>query len=159
MAAFVMFGGVPRMLIPDNCATATDRGSACETLVNKGYERFAEHYGTDVVPARVRKPRDKSAAEGTVNLVEEWIVAPSSEMHLYTLEELNEFCAERAVWLNFRPFTAKDGSREELFEAEEAEQLQPLPLERYEMCKWCCPAVSPTATLPSTTCTAQRLTR
>lgn len=143
MAAFEMFGGVPRMLVPDNCATATDRGSAHETLVNKDYERFAGHYGTAVVPARVRKPRDKSTAEGTVNLVEEWIVAPSSEMRFYTLEEFNEFCAERVAWLNSRPFAAKDGSREELFEAEEAEQLQPLPSERYEMCDWRYPAVSP----------------
>lgn len=143
MAAFEAFGGVPRMLIPDNCATATDRGSAYETLINKDYERFAEHYGTAVVPARVRRPRDKSTAEGAVNLVEEWVVAPSSEMRFYTLEEFNEFCAERAAWLNRRPFAAKDGSREELFEAEEAEQLLPLPLERYEMCRWCYPKVSP----------------
>ena len=42
MAAFEMFGGVPRMLVPDNCATATDRGPAYETLVNKDYGRFAE---------------------------------------------------------------------------------------------------------------------
>ena len=143
MAAFEMFGGVPRMLVPDNCATATDRGSTYETLINKDYERFAEHYGTAVVPARVRRPRDKSTAEGTVNLVEEWIVAPSSEMRFYTLEEFNEFCDERVAWLNSRPFSARDGSRGELFEAEEAEQLQPLPLERYEMCRWCYPVVSP----------------
>lgn len=143
VAAFEAFGGVPRMLIPDNCATATDRGSVHETLVNKDYERLAEHYGTAVVPARVRRPRDKSTAEGTVGLVEEWIVAPSSEMRFYTLEEFNEFCAERVAWLNSRPFSAKDGSREELFEAEEAERLQPLPAERYEMCRWCYPVVSP----------------
>ena len=49
--------------VPDNCATATDRGSTYETLINKDYERFAEHYGTAVVPARVRRPRDKSTAE------------------------------------------------------------------------------------------------
>ena len=54
---------MPRMLVPDNCATATDRGSLYETLLNKDYERFAEHYGCAVVPARVRKPRDKSTAE------------------------------------------------------------------------------------------------
>lgn len=143
MVAFEAFGGVPRMLVPDNCATATDRGSAYETLINKDYERFAEHYGTAAVPARVRRPRDKSTAEGAVNLVEEWVVAPSSEMRFYTLEEFNEFCAERVAWLNRRPFAAKDGSREELFEAEEAEQLLPLPLERYEMCRWCYPKVSP----------------
>ena len=71
------------------------------------------------------------------------VVAPSSEMRFYTLEEFNEFCAERVAWLNGRPLSAKDGSRGELFEAEEAEQPLPLPLERYEMCRWCYPKVSP----------------
>lgn len=143
MSAFEEFGGVPRMLVPDNCATATDRGSLYETLLNKDYERFAEHYGCAVVPARVRKPRDKSTAEGTVDLVEKWVIAPSSEMRFYTLDEFNEFCAQRVGWLNSRPFSAKEGSRSSLFDEEEAGQLMPLPAERYEMCRWCYPKVSP----------------
>lgn len=115
MEAFEAFGGAPRMLIPDNCATATDRGSAYVTLVNKDYDRFAEHYGAAVVPARVRAPRDKSLAESTVNLVEEWVIAPSNELTFYTLAEFNEYCAERVGWLNDRPFSDKEGSRREAF--------------------------------------------
>lgn len=73
MRAFEEFGGVPRMWVPDNAATATDRTAPQVTLVNKEYGRFAEHYGAAVVPARVRKPRDKSVAESCVDLVERWI--------------------------------------------------------------------------------------
>ena len=69
------FGWAPRMLVPDNAATAPDRSSACVTLVNAEYQCFAEHYGAAVVPARVRCPRDKAVAESTVDLVERWIVA------------------------------------------------------------------------------------
>ena len=58
------------MLVPDNAATATDRSSVYVTLVNAEYQRFAEHYGAAVVPARVRRPRDKAVAESTVGLVE-----------------------------------------------------------------------------------------
>ena len=130
------FGGAPRMLVPDNAATATDRSSVYVTVINEEYGRFAEHYGAAVVPARVRRPRDKAVAESTVDLVERWVIAPSAEMTFYTLEEFNDFCLERVRWLNARPFSAKEGSRDSIYEAEERFCMQPLPAERYEMCEW-----------------------
>ena len=142
--AFEEFGGVPRMRVPDNAATATDRTAAPRvTLVNREYERFADHYGAAIVPARVRKPRDKSVAESCVDLVERWIIGPASEMTFYTMEEFNGFCAERTAWLNSRPFSAKDGSRDSVFEEEERMRLMPLPAERYEMCEWRSAKVAP----------------
>jgi transposase len=141
--AFSDFGGVPRMLVPDNCATATDRSAIYVTLVNEEYERFAEHYGAAVVPARVRKPRDKSTSESTVGLVERWVVAPAREMTFYTLEELNEYCLGRVRWLNGRPFSQKDGSRDDVYEAEERPCMQPLPEEPYERCEWRSAKVAP----------------
>ena len=36
---------------------------------------MAEYYGTTIIPARVRKPKDKPTAEGTVNNVSTWITA------------------------------------------------------------------------------------
>ena len=130
------FGGAPRMLVPDNAATATDRSSVYVTLVNAEYQRFAEHYGAAVVPARVRRPRDKAVAESTVDLVERWVVAPANETTFYTLEEFNGFCLERARWPSARPFSAKEGSRDSVYESEERACMQPLPAERYEMCEW-----------------------
>lgn len=142
--AFEAFGGVPRMWVPDNAATATDRTAAPRvTLVNREYERFADHYGAAVVPARVRRPRDKSVAESCVDLVERWIIGPSGEMAFYTIDEFNEYCAEKVAWLNRRPFAAKDGSRESVFDEEERAHLMPLPAERYEMCEWRSAKVSP----------------
>ncbi len=73
------FGGVPRMLVPDNAATATDRSSVYVTLINGEYARFAEHYGAAVVPAKICRPRGKAVAESTVDLVERWIVASANE--------------------------------------------------------------------------------
>lgn len=131
--AFEFFGGVPQMLIPDNCATATNRSAAYVTLVNETYELFAEHYGSAVVPARVRKPRDKSLAEGTVNLVEEWAIAPANEMTFYSLEDLNEFLADRRDWLNARPFSDKEGSRDSDYEEKERAYMLPLPPTRFEV--------------------------
>lgn len=68
--------------------------------------------------------------------MERWIIAPSNEMTFYTLEEFNSFCLERVRWLNARPFSAKEGSRDSVCEAEERRSMQPLPSERYEMCEW-----------------------
>ena len=56
--AFEGFGGVPRMWVPDNAATATNRAAPQVTLVNGEHGRLADHYGAAVVPARVRRPRD-----------------------------------------------------------------------------------------------------
>lgn len=143
MNAFADFGGVAHMLIPDNCATATDRTPIYITLINETYERFAEHYGSAVVPARVRKPRDKSLAESSVHLVEQWIIGPSAELTFYTLDEFNAFIFERCKWLNDRPFSDKEGSRTLDFENDERECLLPLPTERYEICEWRRAKISP----------------
>ena len=144
MNAFEDFGGVPRMWVPDNAATATDRSASTHvTVINKEYERFADHYGAAIVPARVRKPRDKSVGESSVDLVERWIIGPACEMTFYTLDEFNEFCAQKVHWLNSRPFSAKEGSRDSVFEQEESMHLMPLPAERYEICEWRSPKVAP----------------
>lgn len=121
------------MLVPDNAATATDRSSVYVTLVNGEYARFAEHYGEAVVPARVRRPRDKAVAESTVDLVERWVIAPANETTSCTLEEFNGFCLERVRWPSACPFSAKEGSRDSVYESEERPHMQPLPSERYEM--------------------------
>jgi transposase len=143
MNAFDGFGGVPHMLVPDNCATATDRTPIYITLVNDTYGRFAEHYGTAIVPARVRAPRDKSHAESSVHLIEQWIIGPSNELTFYTLDEFNEFVSERCAWLNERPFSDREGSRMLDFENEERDHLLPLPASRYEICEWRCAKVAP----------------
>ena len=57
------FDGVTRLLIPDNCKTATTANTRYETVSNRSYQELAEYYGTAIIPARIRKPQDKSAAE------------------------------------------------------------------------------------------------
>lgn len=60
---FDYFGGVARLLIPDNCKAATLANTRYDVFLNRSYQELAEHYGTAIVPARVRKPRNKSSAE------------------------------------------------------------------------------------------------
>jgi transposase len=52
------YGGVPRIIVPDNCKTAVKTPKYYEPIINSAYWELAEHYEVAIVPARVRKPKD-----------------------------------------------------------------------------------------------------
>ena len=59
------FGGVAKILVPDNCRTAVDHNKSWkDQRINAVYQEMAEHYGTAIIPARVRSPRDKAKCRG-----------------------------------------------------------------------------------------------
>src|ERR1700694_2841892 len=59
--AFEAIGGVTRLLVPDNTKTAIIKACLYEPQVNRTYTEMAAHYGTGVLPARPRRPRDKTS--------------------------------------------------------------------------------------------------
>ena len=65
--AYEYLGGVPRLLIPDNLRTGVTKNTRLDTILNRSYTELADHYGTAIVPTGVKRPRDKSHAEGTVS--------------------------------------------------------------------------------------------
>ena len=74
-----VFCGVARILVPDNCKTAVvHNGGWKDQQINETYQEMAEHYGTAIIPARVRTPKDKPNAEGTVGNISTWITAHSA---------------------------------------------------------------------------------
>ena len=50
---------------------------------------MATHYGVAILPARVRRPRDKSKAEVAVQVVERWILAALRHRQFFSLAALN----------------------------------------------------------------------
>jgi transposase len=60
--AFEYFGAVPALLVPDNLKSAVARACRYEPEPNATYQELATHYGTAILPARVRRPRDKAKA-------------------------------------------------------------------------------------------------
>jgi transposase len=56
------YGGVTRILIPDNLKTGVEKASWYDRdpVINKSYHEMAEHYNTAVIPTRVRHPKDYS---------------------------------------------------------------------------------------------------
>ena len=93
---FQYFGGSAVMLVPDNLKTGVDHAGDWYTPhINRTYRELAEHYNTAVVPARVRKPKDKSNAEGTVGVVSTRIIAALRNRKFFSLEELKAYDAKR----------------------------------------------------------------
>jgi transposase len=97
---------------------------------------LASHYGVAVLPARVRKPRDKAKAEAGVLLVERWILAVLRHRTFFSLPDLNREIARLLERLNTRPFKKLPGTRRELFEQLERPALRPLPAQPYEFAEW-----------------------
>ena len=84
------FGGVTRILVPDNCKTAVvHNGGWKDQQINETYQELAEHYGTAIIPARVRAPKDKPNAEGTVGNISTWITAALRDEQFFSLAKLN----------------------------------------------------------------------
>ena len=75
--AFAFFGGVPKILRPDNLKTGVKKPNYYEPDLNPSYQELAEHYHIAVLPARVRKPKDKASVENGVQNVERWVLAPT----------------------------------------------------------------------------------
>jgi len=133
--AFNFFGGVARILVPDNLKTGVTKNTRAELVLNKAYQELAEHYGTAIIPARVRAPRDKATVEGTVGTVSTFILAALRNQTFFSLRELNEAIRERLHLLNHKPFQKKDGSRATAF-AQERGFLLPLPIRAFELAAW-----------------------
>jgi transposase len=134
--AFAFYGGVPELVIPDNLKSAVSKPCRYEPDLNPSYQDLAEHYGTAVIPARVRKPKDKAKAEVGVQVVERWILARLRNQTFFSLAEANAAIRRLLSDLNGRPFKKLPGCRKEAFETLDRPALKPLPAEAYTFSQW-----------------------
>ena len=128
------FKGVPKIIVPDNTATAVERKQSnwYTPALNGAYHEWAEHYNTVIIPARVRKPKDKPNVEGAVGHISTWITAAIRDEQFFSLSELNRTIRKKLETFNARPFQKKEGSRLSVFLGEEMPLLLPLPAARFE---------------------------
>ena len=134
--AFEYFGGVPEVVVPDNLKAGVKSPSRYEPDINPTYQEMARHYGVAVIPARVRRPRDKAKVEVGVQLVERWIMAALRNRTFFSVGELNSAMSRLLKELNERPLKGIGLSRRELFEGIEKPALRPLPTEPYTFSLW-----------------------
>jgi transposase len=69
-------GGVTALIVLDNLTSVVTSPCKYEPIVHATYQAFATHYGTAILPERVRHPRDKAMVETAVRIVEREILAP-----------------------------------------------------------------------------------
>ena len=127
------FGGVPRVLVPDNLKSAVDKANQYEAEINRDLLDLGNHYGMAILPARSRKPRDKAWVERMVQIIYTRIFAPLRNEMFTNLDKLNEVILELLEDHNSLPLQGRKESRNDLFESEEKKLLQPPPLDRWEL--------------------------
>lgn len=134
--AYQYFGGVTRLLIPDNLKTGVIKNTRYETILNKSYQELAEHYDTAIIPARVDHPQDKSIVEGSVKYASTWIVAAVRNQKFFTLDEVQRAVSEKLEELNRYPFKKREGNRHRAYFYEEQAFMKPLPMIPFEPADW-----------------------
>ena len=134
--ALEFIGGVPEILIPDNLLSGITKPCRYEPGINRTYQELAVHYGTVVIPARVRKPKDKAKVEAGVQVVQRWILAALRNRTFFSLTELNATIRELLHKLNNRPFKKLPGSRMSWFLEIDKPALTPLSATRFEYAEW-----------------------
>lgn len=110
------YGGVPKVLVPDNLKSAVSKSSKYDPGLNEDFLDMANHYGCGVLPARSRRPRDKSLVENHIRTLYTRVHAELSDMTFFSLEELNEKILRCVEKHNATPFQGKDYSRRQMFE-------------------------------------------
>lgn len=136
MRGLEFFGGVPEVLVPDQLRSAVSKPCRYDPEIHRSLCDLAEHYELTVLPARPRKPKDKAKVEGTVLLVQRWILAKIRNENFSSLEALNERIRGLVDALNEREFQKLDGSRKSLFDRLDRPALRPLPTEPFQLGEW-----------------------
>lgn len=126
------FGAAPHIIVPDNPRAIVTRADRYEPDLNLTFEEMATHYGSVVIPARVRKAKDKAKVESAVLQSERWILAALRNRVFFSLSEANLAVGERLAWLNGRLMRGMEASRAELFGRIDLEAMLPLPEHPYE---------------------------
>jgi transposase len=130
-ACWAFFGGVFKVVIPDNMATVVTRADALEPTLNQAFVEYAQARGFVVDPARVRAPQDKPRVERTVAFVQGSFWAGEDFGCLAEAQVAAElWCRTRA---GLRDHGTIHQRPIEVFDAEEAPLLLPAPTGTYDL--------------------------
>jgi len=131
---FQYFGVGPRSLIPDNLKSAVTTPDPFDPVLNPLYEELGNHYSIAILPARIRKPKDKAKVESAVLHIQRFILARLRNRQFFSLAEINEAISELLDEFNDRPM--KDygyQTRRERFEKLDKRYAQALPAEPFRI--------------------------
>jgi transposase len=135
--AFQFFGGVPKVIVPDNLKAAVIRASFgvdCDPVINRSYRELARHYSFQIDPTPPRSPEKKGKVESGVkyvsnNFLATWQSVDIDEDRRQLRRWLVEVAGERRHGTTGR-------SPRELFEEVERAALLPLPERAWDPVVW-----------------------
>lgn len=128
---YEFFGGVPKIVVPDNLKSAVIKNNKNGIVINDSYLALSQHYNMAVEPARPLKPKDKSKAEQGVQGVQRWILARLRKRKFFSVDELNDAFSELLDIYNNKVVKKFGKSRTQMFKELDKPNLQPLPQQRY----------------------------
>ncbi len=129
-------GGVPRAIVPDQLKSAVVIACRYDPGVQRTTAELGRYYGTTILPARPKSPRDKAKVEVGVQIAERWLLARIRNETFATLGALNARLIELTRDLNERTMRTYKASRRELFLRLDRPHLAALPTEPFEASWW-----------------------
>ena len=133
-AAWRFFGGVFRVLIPDNLKAIVTTADRDAPRLNTAFVEYAQVRGFVVDPARVRHPQDKGRVERTVQYVQTSFFAGEVFSTLAEAQEAVERWCRVTAGERIHGTTRQRPA--EHFAREEQPLLLPAPEEPYEVAPW-----------------------
>lgn len=131
------WGGVPERTVCDNPETGVVRHPReGEVVPDDAYEAPGEHHVTAIMPAQVRKPKQKASAEGTAGDAATWVMAQPHDATLADFGRAKAAVREKLDERDAHPSRKRRGSRDPAFAEAEAAELSPLPDVRYDVAEW-----------------------
>jgi transposase len=130
-AAWAFFGGVFKVVIPDNMEAIVDKADRLEPRLNKAFVEYAQARGFVVDPARVRTPTDKPRVERVVPFTRGSMFAGETFVDLaHAQRHAESWCRTRA---GLRTHGTTQCRPAELFVLEEQARLLPAPTAPYDL--------------------------
>lgn len=143
ISSFEYAEGVPKVVVLDNTTSLVVKPDRFQGEVNMAMSQLCNYYGTQFMPAHIKAPTHKSETERGCNIFQSVITPQLKKYNAGTffvadsLDDVNLCIRKEVDAFNLRSFTDKSkGSRRSLFELHEKGALSPLPIMRFEVCKW-----------------------
>lgn len=133
---YEFFKGVTTRLVCDNLKTGVvSHPKEGEIVLTADYEAMGEHYLTAIMPAGVRKPKQKASVEGTVGKIATAIIAKLRNEVFYSFEDLKAAVSKKLYEFNHQKFQKREGTRYECY-LDELSSMHALPSVPYEIATW-----------------------
>lgn len=133
-AAWAFYGGVFRVLVPDNCKAIVAEPDALKPRFCAAFQDYMQARGFVADPARVRSPQDKGRVESDVSYVQTSMWAGETFTSLQATRELAlRWCLDVAGQRRHGTTLAKPA---DAFVTQEKAHLLPQPEQPYDVPMW-----------------------